>query len=538
MKGYKPTVLLVDDDYFTMECLLTLVDWDRVGMTPVAHAYDGLTALQLLDEWQPDILVTDISMPILSGLDLAARARQQREGLYIILLTAHEDFQYVKQGLELGADAYLVKQLDYGALSDELARHVGKALEKRETRRRQAALQAAEDAFIGQLLLTWLRENDPVTLERLIRLDAFQPVAQAQAVSVLLFDFSGMPARHPNLSLAAQQADAAAQDALVCLARHAQGFPVFRPSHHAIGLLAPAGVCQAARQCLLPHPAWPDDGTPFVAQGEELPAVQAPRSLMQAEQWIHAALLGLPGSTVPHTASGGPPHPLANGTEAASPVDNRLTALSRFARQMAECIRDAMDAVTMVNATEYLRLVRLIGAQGWHAGLFLLRTCLEILPQDHPFPPVLSDRLRLWEPDAAMQLHTLDTLAERLQEAILSWLQPEGPRPVRQPGLQVKRVMTWVRKHLEEDPSLQKAADAFLLTPNHLGKQFHKETGEYYTDFVLRMKLERSCEYLGNPTLRIYEIAERLGFRNLSHFHAKFHERYGCSPGNWRKQHG
>ncbi len=525
MKGYKPTVLIIDDDYYTVECLRTLIDWDKVGMQPVAYAYDGMTALQLLDTWQPDVLITDISMPVLSGLDLAGRARQQYEGLYIILLTAFEDFHYVKRGLELGADAYLVKQIDYDALSGELKNHVEKALEKRDIRRRQAALQAAENTLIDQLISAWLHENDPVKLERLICLDAFQPLMKEEAVSVLLCDFSAMPAGSQDILSAMQAADVDLAEASLWLQEHGSHYPVFHPSRHAVGLIAPPDICTGLLKNLLRQYDTRCSKKPYVAIGIPVTTVQAPKSLQQAELAICATILALTGS-INTPVQLQDYHP-----------DATLPALVRFSRQWVTCIFDAIDALATVNTTETLRLAKKIDSDGWHTALFLLRTCLTILPPRHPFPLLLSDQLRLWETDSKQTLKDDDVLAERLQTTVSRWLQEESSSAAKPPSLQIKKMMTWVRQHIEDNPSLGNVAETFYLTPNHVGKLFHKETGEYFSDYILRIKLERSCEYLENPSLRIYEIAERLGFRNLSHFHAKFHEKYGCSPGNWRKGH-
>ncbi len=524
MKSYNPTVLIVDDDYYTVECLLTLIDWKEVGMVPVAHAYDGLTALQLMAEWQPDILITDISMPVMSGLELASSARQKREGLYIILLTAFEDFHYVKSGLEIGADAYLVKQLDYVAIAGELKSHVFKALEKRDARRRQAALQAAEDTLLEQLLTAWLRENDPVKLERLTSLDAFQTIMTAEAVSVMICDFSGAIADQKDLVKATHKVDEALKMVVDWLKCHGKGSPIFYPSSYAVGMLASSEICSLAQKRILQKNSELDLLKPLTAIGPALSAVQAPKSLLQAEQSINMKILGFDEDLTGLTC-------LVDSFQ-----DSLVSSLSRFAKQLAECIRDSMDSVATINASEYVRLSKQLENKGWNNAVFLLRTCLTLLPQNHQFPLILSNALCLWEKDAELELRNVEVLAERLQQAVVYWLHPDKTEPTRQPGLQVKKLMGWVYQNLENDTSLQRASEAFLLTPNYIGKLFHKETGEYFSDYVLRMKLERSCEYLGQPSLRIYEIADRLGFRNLSYFHAKFHERYGCSPGNWRKQ--
>jgi len=103
------SVLIVDDHKHLVESLLTCVPWEEAGVTGVHGAYSGVEALEALQAKDIGILVTDIRMPGMSGLELIERARAGRPELHCILLTGHAEFEYARKAIELQTFRYLMK---------------------------------------------------------------------------------------------------------------------------------------------------------------------------------------------------------------------------------------------------------------------------------------------------------------------------------------------------------------------------------------------------------------------------------------------
>lgn len=101
-------VLLADDHGIVRRGMRTLLETER-DVTIVGEAADGLEALRLCDEHRPDLLILDIGMPKLNGIDVAARAQKFQPSLQIIMLSMHADESYVLRSLNAGARAYLLK---------------------------------------------------------------------------------------------------------------------------------------------------------------------------------------------------------------------------------------------------------------------------------------------------------------------------------------------------------------------------------------------------------------------------------------------
>ena len=90
------TVLLVDDDVFVRRLLTTMIPWSQMGFTHVLEAENGERALALVQQEHPLLMITDIRMPLMSGLELTAETRNHTIDTYVIALSAYNDFEYVR----------------------------------------------------------------------------------------------------------------------------------------------------------------------------------------------------------------------------------------------------------------------------------------------------------------------------------------------------------------------------------------------------------------------------------------------------------
>lgn len=117
-------LLVVDDEFNIRDGLVNAVPWDRIGVEVAAQAADGLEALEAAAECQPDIVISDINMAQLDGLDFIAQLRTINPRVKYLILTGYSDFAYAKRALELKVSAYLLKP----ALPAELLEAVGKVI--------------------------------------------------------------------------------------------------------------------------------------------------------------------------------------------------------------------------------------------------------------------------------------------------------------------------------------------------------------------------------------------------------------------------
>jgi Response regulator containing CheY-like receiver domain and AraC-type DNA-binding domain len=109
-------LLVVDDEELVRNAISTIIDWDSLGFTNIYEAEDGLEALELCRKQKIDLVLTDIVMPFMDGLELSAALKQEFPDIHVVILTGHEDFEYAKQSVDLGVKNYILKPVGASTL--------------------------------------------------------------------------------------------------------------------------------------------------------------------------------------------------------------------------------------------------------------------------------------------------------------------------------------------------------------------------------------------------------------------------------------
>ena len=114
------TVVVADDEDELREAVCTMIPWDELGFRLAGSASNGLDALQLVEKHEPDLLLTDIRMPFISGIELARQVREVRPATNIAFLSGYDDFAYAQQAIQYNIISYLLKPLTIEGLCREL----------------------------------------------------------------------------------------------------------------------------------------------------------------------------------------------------------------------------------------------------------------------------------------------------------------------------------------------------------------------------------------------------------------------------------
>ncbi|MDQ8738047.1 response regulator [Paenibacillus sp. LHD-38] len=127
-------LLLVDDEPEVTEGLMVEIDWTSCGFTEVKTAGNGKEAMELFEKMEPDVLITDISMPYMNGLELSEWVRKTYPITRIVILSGHDEFEYAKQAIHLQVEAYVLKPFSAGQLTDTIVEVAKRMDEEREQR--------------------------------------------------------------------------------------------------------------------------------------------------------------------------------------------------------------------------------------------------------------------------------------------------------------------------------------------------------------------------------------------------------------------
>lgn len=168
-------VLIVEDMDLTREDLISLIDWERYGFELLSDARNGKIGLEYAKRYRPDIVITDIKMPVMTGLDLVEQMKKENIEAEVILLTAYEEFELAKRALQMGVRTFVLKyEIDEEVLLRELNGCI-EALKTKENMRKVRMKQYLETILAGkneisksdESILEWIGKSVLILLEQI-----------------------------------------------------------------------------------------------------------------------------------------------------------------------------------------------------------------------------------------------------------------------------------------------------------------------------------------------------------------------------------
>ena len=151
------TVLIVDDEITVLQGLKNLFDWEKNGYIITGEAMDGISALNLALEIKPDIVLMDINMPLMSGLDVVSRIKESLPRTVVIMISGYSDAHYMRQAIRHGVFDYILKPIIFDDLSETLERarmHIFG-----ENRNESVEAQPEQDKTVIQQLVSYINNH-------------------------------------------------------------------------------------------------------------------------------------------------------------------------------------------------------------------------------------------------------------------------------------------------------------------------------------------------------------------------------------------
>jgi two-component system, response regulator YesN len=164
---YMLNVILVDDEEWICKLISKIVNWNELGFNIVAEANDGETAIEMIREHKPDLVLTDIRMPDTDGLALIKRTRELQIKTEFIIISGYNDFEYARSALSYDSYAYLLKPLDSDELKEKLIGVREKIMREHISKKKNEQMNAVllEKQIAGMISKTYIDEGEPAVEE-------------------------------------------------------------------------------------------------------------------------------------------------------------------------------------------------------------------------------------------------------------------------------------------------------------------------------------------------------------------------------------
>ena len=506
-------VLIVDDEPLVRQHLRMLIDWEAAGFSVVAEAEDGREAFAAFERLHPDILITDIRMPEMSGLDLIRSIRTAGYAAGFVVLSGYDDFAYTQQAMRQGVQNYLLKPVTKTELLGALQ---SAALELQKSRTLQHQLAKGIIACRERWLLNILGAGN---LEEC-----------AQAASSYGIELSG---REMTLFVAEceypEGDDEESMDADLLTALHSKDVVV-----------APIG---RAVVCLRLHSKEEESRTYALRLKETLEASGARVQIacgaraktlkdvragyQQARKLLESRWL-LGSGDILESIPGQEEYDEQSAWEA-------LKRWNRQALDDAICRRD--DHAIRVEVADFFRVLDSIRSNPQLVRYIfvedVLRSMRMLIEQGGDAYAVAGESFNI---DELLRQKSFDKLREWYAELCVSISGSLAHLKACQTKSIAQQMIALIRKEPQKAYTLQELAKIFYMNPAYLGQLFKKETGQTLHAYTAMYRVGQSRQDLLDTSDPVYDIAERNGFQSLRHFYMAFKKIEGCTPSEYRER--
>ncbi|WP_426448402.1 response regulator transcription factor [Paenibacillus sp. S-38] len=521
--------VLVDDETFDLEGMRVLIPWEEIGIQVVCSEEKPLAALQYIEGHEIDLLITDIKMPVLSGLELSRKAQERNPQLKTVFISGYQDFEYAKQAMHLKADGYILKPVDDQEIIETLQRVVAELDRTQMTRSEETARMIASFEFIRNDFVQHLLEGtvDASTLHAFLQSYPL-PVPEGRAAAVLI-ELDDVLWKYGTPDSPERSDPQRAVRGIGELIEDWGLGPWSPLSESQLGLLYTAGDSDPAQrlQQLCAEIAGRGEGTVTVSLGdaERFPEGTAASFRQAKDRMALKMFLGKNRVILPDADSGrGSMAKEAKDLEAV--LDETFAAMTSYGLvAICDCVDDLF---TVVETFEHPVKVRSFSI---HIAT-KLETYLHTMNES--FASLLGWRIEHLE--RILQFETIDDIKSWFRRTLFEIAEKLFLRKNGKNRRLIEQIEQHVQAYLSEDLTLKEVANHFSYSPNHLGYLFKEHTGESFNEYLVKLRMEKAKAMLRDPRYKIYEIAELVGYKSLAYFSRQFRERVGLTPGDYRKQ--
>lgn len=502
-------VLLVDDEPWVLEGLRTMIDWNRFGFQICGEALSAPEALKLIERLQPELVMTDIRMPVLNGLELIEHSnRTMPHPPKFVILSGYDDFGYAHNAMQQRVAEYLLKPIDDEEIEALLARLSHVIRDEYET---EHSHQMKAGIAIHYLLNRLIQDGD--------NHDIAEQVRKAMLIQ-----------GEPELRCLLIDTESSGMDLMKWIANHGpEGLlGCFQDSSGSLGVLlrveeqAPDDVMETALQ--LQSALVQELGGPVIvalsAMGRGIQAV-GELYRQSAEVRHYRRSQGRSGVFCYQEL-----RRMADSREFPfGRVEDLMSMILAGESQPIEACLERIFAVM----TDYMPDLRAIRADVADLELSLCRTIAEM----NGDPDIFMNRLQ----------EELGNLDDACNGAALK-------NYVRHLALQASSLLAELRKHNEHNTifqviqyvdreyrsklQLQELAQHFHMNATYLGQLFKKHAGRPFKEYVNDKRIEEAKLLLKRSGMKVSEVAQHVGFPNADYFIHKFKMTTGMLPSNYK----
>ncbi len=518
------SIVIIDDDPNVLEGMREAVAWDELQVNWAGEAIDGQEGLSLIHEVEPDIVLTDINMPVMNGLEMIGQLREEGFNGVFVILSGYSDFEYARQAVRLRVDDYLSKPITMDSLKAVIARVTERIDRDRKTEHEQRQLHDRIKRYKPFVVQEWMKSV--VTGRRSEYSEEWLEIRELAA------DWGERDHRILGLDLP-----------------YESGWEAWERERSLLRFAVRNVVCEMVGEVF--------------------------------ENCDYVELHGRRYAVVLHGESGRPVRTREREAEELRariesyltirlkiPANVELGPVARDWRKLSEgfkrMFRDQEDARSDFSSPErsfkfYQELAYAVRLADENEARRIIAEFIAKMDSSRRFD---EQGLRIWGAelwatlayslnDIGIELDMIAPMfdlsgelgADRSPESLRLWLERMVETVTRSKywndnikhRQMVDFAVRYIHEHYCESITLGLLADEIAISKNYLGQIFRNAMGETFNQYLTRIRMEKARQMIVEGKLYIYEIAMKVGYSNIPYFSSQFKKYIGVNPADLQK---
>ena len=508
-------LLIADDNNTHIQCALDYVNWKELNFTQIKTASNGADAYEIFREFEPDLVITDVVMPVMNGPELAKRIRKT-SNVHIIFMSCYEDFNYVKEAIDNDITAYILKPLNPDVLKEKVLKVVHD-IKAREDAADSARTLSEFLPLVRESLLYRLLYNESAYVPKdILRSARFDDSSLALIVKYIILNNSEscvslcelqstIKAAFPNFSVNAVTevpnklivlltAPQTEEEDFLCAAidtiRHhiesicsEYGFDVAVGVSNVFSTLSDAGVMLKQAALALESTDAPETGEIYLFEDFEESAYESP--------------------------------------------DYDIYNL----KQDLSLLLDKADSSAVEEFMQkYYPQNMILNRNTIKALCFSTVTSLQFLMSERnaDIDDLFEHSNVIWA-----KLNNFETIADTyqwLKNILLACCDFISNVEKRKYNGFVGHIKSYIDIHYKDIASVEQIASELFISAGYAKNVFKKYTGQTIFDYLVETRIKEAKRLLSDPTIKVYEVSEMVGYISKAHFTETFKRKTGMTP--------
>lgn len=530
-------VMIVDDEFRIGQLIKKLIRWDELFLECVDVLDNGEIAYEMILEKRPDIVITDIRMPKINGLDLVCMTREVRENIKFVIISGYKEFEYAHKALQYGVNSYLLKPINEKELNEVMYKVTMELSENSAVVEHQAEmkkiLNVSKQIIRRDFLNHIIDKGQPGTLSQVeqeyhVKLNA--PLYRGIDIKLDYSNLENTDKKQDRitidkvLAIVEQQLQSCVREELICE----------KPGHHIY--------------CLFNYEA--DKAKDIKLHINDIMS-EIQDYLLGFEQYVVTVGIGTEKNDFASIRS--------SISEAQKAVGNRIKlGVGRLiyaegladmeiidAQTYLEPYRDGFLAAMEVYSQESLNLIinkifsslQLREDIDFSVSYTIAEEIIILFFDNLEIQNKTRDDLKQLWLSSINQCYSFVNLKNFLKQSLGDYLETslklretESARPIRQ-------AKKYINTHYAEKITLEDMATLVDLNPVYFSVLFKKETEMNFSTYLVHVRMEYAKQMLRKGNETISAVAERVGYKDARYFSQVFARTVGVKPALYRKLH-